>query len=62
MFNTDVVKTDCGAQPASYPMITEGVIPGINRLRREASSSSPATAEVKETWIYKSTPLYIFMA
>jgi hypothetical protein len=29
--------------------------------RHEADHPVPTIADVKETWIYKSTPLYVFM-
>jgi hypothetical protein len=34
----------------------------INRPGREADHSPPTSAEVKTTWMYTSTPLYVFMA
>jgi hypothetical protein len=36
--------------------------PEVKRPGREADHSHPASAEVKKTWIYKSTPPYAFMA
>jgi hypothetical protein len=36
--------------------------PGVKRQGREADHSPPASAEVKKTWIYTSTPPYAFMA
>jgi hypothetical protein len=35
--------------------------PGITQLGREADNSSPTSAEVKKTWVYTSSPPYIFM-
>jgi hypothetical protein len=35
--------------------------PGVKRLGRKADNSPPTSAEVKETWVYTSTPSYIFM-
>jgi hypothetical protein len=35
---------------------------GVKRPGREADHSPPASAEVKKTWIYTSTPPYAFMA
>jgi hypothetical protein len=35
---------------------------GLKRTRREADHSPPASVEVKEMWIYTSTPPYVFMA
>jgi hypothetical protein len=46
---------------ASYPVGTEGSLPGIKRPGRESDHSPPTSAEVKKTWIYKSTPPYAFM-
>jgi hypothetical protein len=43
-------------------MDTGGSFPGVKRPGREADHSTPASAEVKKTWIYTSTPLYVFMA
>jgi hypothetical protein len=45
-----------GAQPASYPMSTEGSISGS-----EADHSPKTSAEVKNAWIYTSTFPYVFM-
>jgi hypothetical protein len=36
--------------------------PGLKRRGREADHSPPTSAEVKKTWIYTSTPPYVFMA
>jgi hypothetical protein len=35
---------------------------GVKRPGREADHSSVTSAEVKKTWIYTSTPAYVFMA
>jgi hypothetical protein len=35
---------------------------GIKRPKREADHSPPTSAEVKKTWVYTSTSLYVFMA
>jgi hypothetical protein len=40
--------------PGAFP-------PGIKRPVREADHSPPCSAEVKMTWIYTSTPPYVFM-
>jgi hypothetical protein len=51
-----------GAHPASYLMGTGGFFPRwIERQEREADHSLQTSAEVKETWIYTSTPPYVFM-
>jgi hypothetical protein len=40
-----------------------GLFPlGVKRPRLEADHSPPSSAEVKEMWIYTSTPPYAFMA
>jgi hypothetical protein len=36
--------------------------PGVKRPGREADQSLPTSAEIKNPWIYTSTPLYVFMA
>jgi hypothetical protein len=38
------------------------ISPGVKRPGREADHSPPTGAEVKNTWIYTSTPPYAFMA
>jgi hypothetical protein len=35
---------------------------GLKRTGREAHHSTPTSAEDKKTWIYTSTPQYVFMA
>jgi len=37
-------------------------VPGLKRLGRKADHSSPSSAEVKNEWIYASTPQYVLMA
>jgi hypothetical protein len=56
-----------GAGIASTPTLcpTEPPIqwvPEVKRPGREADHSPPTSAEVKRTWIYTSTPPYVFMA
>jgi hypothetical protein len=41
--------------------ISEALSPGIKRSGCEANQSLPPIAEVKNTWSYTSTPLYVFM-
>jgi hypothetical protein len=38
------------------------LFPEVRRPGREADHSPPYSAEVKKTWIYTSTPPYVFMA
>jgi hypothetical protein len=42
--------------------VLEALSPGVKHLGCEADHSPPTSAEVKNTWIYTSTPLYVFMA
>jgi hypothetical protein len=42
-----VVQTGSGADPASYPMGTGALSPGVRRPGREADHSSLSNAEVK---------------
>jgi hypothetical protein len=50
------VQTGSGAHPASYPMGTGALSPGVKRPSREAEHSSLFSAEVKNGWSYTSTP------
>jgi hypothetical protein len=56
------VQTGFGANPASYPMGIGSSFPGVKRLGRGAYHTPPSSAEVKNTWLYKSIPPYVFMA
>ncbi|PNF43534.1 hypothetical protein B7P43_G03911, partial [Cryptotermes secundus] len=55
------VQTGSGVHPASYPMGTDSSFPGVNRPGRETHHSPPASAEVKNIWIYTFTPPYACM-
>jgi hypothetical protein len=48
IFSLHIVQTGSRASPASSS--------GLKRLGREADDSHPTSAEVKNTWIYISTP------
>jgi hypothetical protein len=37
------------------------LFPGVKRPGREADHSPPTSAEVKKTWVYTSTPPYVYM-
>jgi hypothetical protein len=52
-----IIQTGPGVHPTSYPIGT-----GVKRPGLESDHSPPASAEVKKTWIYTSTPPYTFMA
>jgi hypothetical protein len=56
-----IVMTGSGVHPTSYRMGTGGSFPGVKQQRCEADHSPPTIAEVKETWVYISTPPYAFM-
>jgi hypothetical protein len=43
--------------PTSHPMGTGAVSPAVKWSGREVDQSPPASAEVKKTWVYISTPL-----
>jgi hypothetical protein len=59
--NIDIVKQLQGL-PASYPMGTEALSPGVKRQVREADHLPPTNIEIKKAWFYTSTPPYVFMA
>jgi hypothetical protein len=42
--------------------VTGGLFQGVKRQGREVYHSPLTSAEVKKTWIYTSTPPYVFMA
>jgi hypothetical protein len=42
-----IVQTDYGVHPISYPMGTGSSLPGVKRPGREAGHSPPAIVEVK---------------
>jgi hypothetical protein len=54
-----VIQTGSWEHPASYPM---GDTAGVKRPRREADHSPPTSVEIKKTWVYTSTPPYVFIA
>jgi hypothetical protein len=43
-------------------MSVEALSPVVRRQESDADHELPTTAEVKKTWIYTSTPPYVFMA
>jgi hypothetical protein len=57
-----LVQTGSVALPASYPMDTGGFSLGVKRPGHKAVHWPPTSVEVKKTWIYTSTPPYIFVA
>jgi hypothetical protein len=57
-----VVQTGSGAHPASFPIGTGALSPGIKRPGRGSDPSSRTSAEAKKTWIYTCNPSYAFVA
>jgi hypothetical protein len=51
-----VTQTGSPSHSASFPVSTGGSFPGA-----KADHSTPASADVNNTWIYTSTPPYVFM-
>jgi hypothetical protein len=43
-------------------LVPGALSPRVKRPVREADHSPPTSAELKNTWIYTSTPPYVFMA
>jgi hypothetical protein len=56
MDNVHLVQAVSGFHPSSYRLGTGGLSPWLKQQGREADHSPSATAEVKKTWIYTSTP------
>jgi hypothetical protein len=61
-FPLHIIQTDSEVQPASYTRVPATHSPVVKRPKREAGHSPPTSAEVKNTWIYTSSPPYVFMA
>jgi hypothetical protein len=57
-----VVHTDPGTHRAPYSIGTEGYFPGLKRPGSEADDLPPSGTEITSTWIYTSTPQYVFIA
>jgi hypothetical protein len=55
-------QTGSGTHPASYPISREGPFPKVRRPGYKTDHSPPTSTEVKKTWVYTSTPPYVFMA
>jgi hypothetical protein len=56
-----VVQTGSGIHPTSYPMGTGGYFNGVKLQGGETNHSLPASAEVKNIWLYTSIPPYVLM-
>jgi hypothetical protein len=61
-YNNTITQYSCFCVPPIQWVRGGGVSPGLKRLWREADNSPPTSAQVKKTWIYTSTPPYVFMA
>jgi hypothetical protein len=59
---TTVFRTALGPTQPPIQWVPGAFSLGVKRQRREADHSPPSSAEVKNAWIYTSTPQYIFMA
>jgi hypothetical protein len=51
-----------GLTQPPIPWVPGALSPGVKWPGHEADHSPPASAEVKKTWVYTSTPPYVFMA
>jgi hypothetical protein len=49
--------------PTELPIqwVSRALSPGVKRPGREPDHSPPTNAKIKKTWIYTSTPSYVFM-
>jgi hypothetical protein len=55
-------RPDLGPTQPPIQWVPGALSPGVKRPGREDDHSPPTSAEVKNTWIYTSTPPYVFMA
>jgi hypothetical protein len=56
------VQASCGDHPATFISTKDwGLSLGVKLLGHEIAHLPPFSAEVKNTWIYTSTLLYVFM-
>jgi hypothetical protein len=56
------VQIGFGFHPDSYQWVPGALSLEVKRPEREADHPPPSSAEVKNAWIYTSTPQYTFMA
>jgi hypothetical protein len=57
-----VVQMALGPIQPSIEWVQWSLSQGVKRPGREDDHSPPTIAEVKKTWVYTSTPPYVFMA
>jgi hypothetical protein len=60
-YNNTITQYLCFCVP-TIQWVPEDLSPELKRPGREADHSPPTSAEIKKTWIYTSTPPYVFMA
>jgi hypothetical protein len=60
IFSTSI-RPALGHIQARFQWVLGAVSPGIERPGCEADNLPPTSAEVKNMWIYKSIPPYVFM-
>jgi hypothetical protein len=53
---------DLGPTQPPIQWVPGALSSGVKQPGREADHSTPTSANVKNTWIYTSTPPYVFMA
>jgi hypothetical protein len=61
LFPIHIVRTGSVVHSASYPTLPGALSLEVKRPGREADHSPPTGAEVKNMWIYISSPPYVFM-
>jgi hypothetical protein len=55
-------RSSLGPTQAPIQWVPGALSPEVKRPGREADHSTPTSTEVKKTWVYTSSPPYIFMA
>jgi hypothetical protein len=55
------IQTCSGVHPNPIQLVSGALPTEMKRPGHEADHSLPTSAEVKKTWIYTSTPPYVFM-
>jgi hypothetical protein len=56
------IQTGPKVHSLCYPMDIESVSSAVKRQRRKAGHLLSSSADVKNAWMYTSTPLYVFQA
>jgi hypothetical protein len=55
-------RQNLGSTQPPIQWVSGALSPAVKRPEREAEHSPPTSDEVKKTWVYTSTPPYVFMA